>query len=109
MNHAVWAAMQPLQDLKVLDEMLPDLVDEEDLKVYSLITNAKHEVMEQSWFQEIVSEGGVLTAIGLGMLMIPEPVVYGVGFYFGGPVGGTVAMIVVNVIGIGLIAIDILL
>ena len=106
MNPVVWASLQSQDVLVQVDLMLPNLVDEEDLEILEIIRPIKEVVVESNWIQTAIANGGVLTAVGLALVMIPEPVVFAVGFYFGGPVGGYVAIAVVNVIGFGLILLD---
>ena len=106
MNPVVWSAMQDLDVLVQIDYMIPDFVDEEDLEILDIIQPIKQDVLESSWIQDAINNGGVLTAIGLVLLSVPDPIVFAIGSYFGGPVGGYIAIVVVNVVGIGLILLD---
>lgn len=106
MNPVLWASMQPLEVVLQVDLMLPELVDEEQLELLEVIRPIKERAIDNTWFQNIVANGGVLTAVGLTILMIPDPIIYGIGFTFGGPLGGWIAVAVVNVVGFGLILLD---
>lgn len=98
--------MQSLDVIEVVDSMIPDLVDESELANITYFSNLKIDVMNSGWFQSMIDNGGVLTAIGLTILMIPDPLVYGIGHSFGGPMGGAIALVIVNGVGIGFILID---
>lgn len=106
MNPVLWAAMQPQDVLHQVDLMLPDLVDEDQVELLDIIQNTKQDIVNSSWIQSQLERGGALTAIGLAMLAVPDVVVYSVGAYFGGPVGGWIAIAVWDGIAITLIVVD---
>lgn len=109
MNPVLWASMASPDVLGAVDLMLPNLVTEEDLELLDVVRTVKQDTAELGFIQSAIEKGGVLTAIGLAILAIPDPLVYSVGFYFGGPVGGWVAVAAVNIVGFGLIFIDIMI
>ena len=106
MNPVLWASLKDIETLQCVQRMIPDYVQEEDLELLRVIRKTKDDVQSTTWFQDAIANGGALTAVGIAVLMIPEPVVFAVGFAIGGPAGGYVAMVVVNVIGFGLIVLD---
>ncbi len=107
MNPVVWAAMQSPQVLQAVDYMVPDLVDEEDLEIFDEIYRLKVERIEDLGFiANALENGGILSVVGVTLLMIPDPVVYSIGSYFGGPIGGTAAVVILNIVGFGLIYLD---
>ena len=106
MNPVLWAAMQSQDVLQQVDLMLPDLVDEKDLELWQFIQPFKGEVLESSWLQNAIDSGGVLTYVGVTMLMVPDALIYATGSYFGGPIGGVIAVVVWNGVAIGLILLD---
>ena len=106
MNPVLWASMKDLETLQCVERMIPNYVKEEDLELLRVIRKTKDEVLETTWLQDAIANGGALTAVGIALLMIPEPVVFAVGFWIGGPIGGYVAMVVVNILGFSLIILD---
>ena len=106
MNIVVWASLQSLDVLNRIDLMLPDLIDEEELEILEIISPVKTKVVESSLIQNAIANGGMLTAIGMVILAIPDPLVFAAGSFIAGPVGGWVAVALVNVVGFGLIILD---
>ena len=107
MNPVVWASMQSPDILECVDRMVPGLVQEKDVE--ELPRRIQDNVRVSRTLQTAV--GYTLVAVGTAMF-VPGPLdatAAAVGFYFGGPVGAVIGIVIYNVIAVVFIAVGLVL
>ena len=98
MNPVIWASMQSPDILESVDRMIPGLV--QLYHVEELPRRVQDNVRTSRTLQ--TAAGLTLVAVGTAML-VPGPLdaaAMAVGFYFGGPVGAVMGLVIYNVIAV---------
>ena len=103
MKTIVWAALQSLSTLEQVDRMLPDLIDETELK------NSPGRYRYRRGLQKTSNRKSLTKVIGLAlitigiMMLIPGPVdlaFAAVGATIGGTLGGPVGAVIGGIVGV---------